>query len=106
MLSEYKGASNSPDMLQHLVGETIRGAMLDNGYMVLVLGSGVALVLTCARKADEHHVPAFWVEASVEVRLRISRRVAQIERQQKELKEITWLSAALVNLASPPQREE
>ena len=86
MLSEYKGAANSPEMFQYLVGETITGMFQDGAHLVLVLGSGAGLVLT---SLGGEVPPAMWKEREVEVQARIAKRKNDIEYRLAELERIT-----------------
>ena len=81
MLKDYKGASNSPEIFKHLVGETIRGAFVaDDGNIYLVMADGDALVF-----ADG----AYWKEGQKDVARMIDKRRAYIERQLAELGRLT-----------------
>lgn len=81
MLKDYKGAANSPEILKHLVGETIRGAFVaDDGHVFLVMSGGDALVF-----ADG----AYWKESQKDVASVIDKRKAHIERQLAELGRLT-----------------
>lgn len=44
-LKDYAGPANSPEIFEHLVGETIQAAFQDDdGYVYLVVGSGDAVL--------------------------------------------------------------
>lgn len=87
MLSDYKGPSNSPEMLQYLVGERIEGAFVDGAHLILMLSSGKSLILTAFGEC----VPAMYPESKEKTQKRVSKRKAEIERKQWELNLLTAL---------------
>lgn len=83
MIKDYKGPSNSSEILAHLVEETIQGAFQsDEGYTYLVLSSGDALVFANA---------SYWKESQKDVERVVRKRQAQIQRQVNELGRMTAL---------------
>jgi len=92
MLSEYSGPSNSAEMLQYLVGEEIKGAMMDGAHLVLILESNAALVLT---SLGGEYSPAFFAERGRNLERRVRSRKEKLARQQAELEAVTFLDELL-----------
>jgi|SRR5581483_2197794 len=98
-LADYKGPSNHPDLVHHLVGETIEGALLDQGKLWLILSSGVALVVSAPppKIGEPSHV-SYWVEQQEGPdgwRTRVARRREQLEHNSREIERL----AAIEQLA-------
>ncbi len=82
MLTKYSGASNSPEILPFLVGETIVAALFDaDGRMTLVMKSGAALVIGSLGGGG----PVFWSMAPNDVEHLVATRRQQIERYMAEI---------------------
>ena len=85
MLTSYKGPSNSIEVLQYLLGETITAAFQDDvGAIVLVLGSGDAIVFGTRGGGS----PVYWPEREPDVQARIARRREEIQRKLAELRNL------------------
>lgn len=83
MLSEYKGPSNSRDLLKHLVGEKITGAFIFNSHMWITLGSGVSLVLGSGSEC----VPSYWKESAVDTKRAVERLRNDLNNMLQQIKE-------------------
>jgi len=91
MLSEYKGPSNSTNLLKHLPGERIEGAMIDKQHFVLVLESGTSLVLTASCGIGYSMCPSYWKEDQSDTKARIRKRQEYIKDLQSQLAKATSL---------------
>jgi len=84
-LVDYKGPSNSQEILPHLIGEKIKAAFPvrdgEHTRLWLVMESGSALVL-CSIGGG---TPCMWKEPADKVLREIQRRVDEIERQTRRL---------------------
>jgi len=83
-LDDYKGAANSNEVFQTLVGEKIVACFLnDRGDLYLVTKCGAALVVH-----PNGEVLAWWVEKKADVDRIVAKRRAEIERKIAELRQL------------------
>lgn len=90
MLTDYKGPSNSPELLKHLVGDTITGAFIalnpgtGHCHMWLVLSSGDSLVLG----SNDGGVPVYWKASSEDTKRAVDCRQREIQEQLEQLRQL------------------
>lgn len=84
MLKDYKGPSNSPEILKYLVGDTVKGAFVNSeGHICLVFSSSDGLVFS--------KTGAYWKESECEVKKEVEKRREQINSLIDQLKDITFV---------------
>jgi len=84
MLKDYKGPSNSPEVLKYLVGDTVKGAFFNSeGNMCLVFSSGDGLIIS--------KNGSYWKDLDYEVKTEVEKRKEQINSLIAQLKDITFM---------------
>lgn len=89
MLTEFKGAANSREIFQYLVGETITAAFInDEGRVVIVCASGAAIEFGSMSGLDGPKSPVYWKVGVEDLKRMIEKRRGDIERKLNELRDL------------------